>query len=136
MGFIDHQQGNPETAQELEELLMLHPFRRQIEQLKLFLMEILDHPVFLRACEARVKCRSLNSSLFQAGHLILHQGDQRRNDQGQPWQDGRRQLVTQGFPLSCRHNRHRVAPCQHGSNDLFLTRPKGRKAEPFTKLCR
>ena len=32
--FVDHQQRDPERPQELEKPLMLHPFRRQIEQLK------------------------------------------------------------------------------------------------------
>src|SRR6185295_15230881 len=46
MRFVDDQQGDPKRAQELEKSLMLHPFRRQIEQLEPPLLEILYHPAF------------------------------------------------------------------------------------------
>ena len=55
-------------------------------------------------------------------------------DQGQPGQEGRRQLIAERFPLTGRHDRHRVAPSQHRANDLLLARPKLRKAELFAEL--
>ena len=134
MGFIDHQQRNPEAAQELEKFLMLHPFRRQIEQLQPFLMEILNDTVLFRASEAGMKRRRFDPSLLEAGHLILHQSNEGRNDQGQARQAGRRQLITERFTLPSRHDRHGITPGQDGANDLFLARPKGRKSEPFTEL--
>ena len=81
-----------------------------------------------------MKRRRFDPSLLEAGHLILHQSNEGRNDQGQARQDGRRQLITERFSLTGRHNRHGVTPGQYGANDLFLARPKGRKAEPFTEL--
>ena len=113
---------------------MLHPFRRQIQQLKPLLMEILNHTALFKPGEAGVKRRRRDLPLLQTGHLILHECDERRNDQGQPWQDGRRQLIAERLALPSRHDRHRVAPSQHGTNDLFLARPKLRKAEPFAEL--
>ena len=134
MGFIDHQQRNPEAAQALEKRLMLHPFRRQIEQLQPLLLEILNDPMLLRPREAGMKRRCVDPSLLQTGHLILHQRNKGRNDQGQARQDRRRQLITERLALPGRHDRHGIAPSQHGANDLGLARPKGRKAEPFTEL--
>jgi hypothetical protein len=52
---------------------MLHPFRRQIEQLKPLLIEILNHAVLFRPGEARVKRSRFDVSLPQACHLILHE---------------------------------------------------------------
>ena len=49
MRFVDHQQRDPQRPQELEKPLMLHPFRRQIEQLKPLLIEVLHHAVLFRS---------------------------------------------------------------------------------------
>ena len=113
---------------------MLHPFRRQIEQLKPPLTEILNHAVLFKPSEARVKRRRRDFSLLHAGHLILHECDEGRNDQGQPWQHSRRQLIAERLSLPGRHDRHRIAPSQHGANDLLLARPKLRKPELFAEL--
>ena len=113
---------------------MLHPFRRQIEQLKPFLIEILDHAVLFRPREARVKRCRIDVSLTQTCHLILHERDERRDDQGQPGQESRRQLIAERLALPGRHDRHRIAPSQHRANDLLLTRSKRRKAELFAEL--
>ena len=113
---------------------MLHPLRRQIEQLKPLLTEILNHAALVMPGEARVKRRRRDLSLLQACHLILHERDERRNDQGQPGQEGRRQLIAERFTLAGRHDRHRIAPSQHGANDLLLARPKLRKPELFAEL--
>ena len=98
------------------------------------LTEILDHAALFKPGEAGVKRRRRDLSLFQAGHLILHERDERRNDQGQPGQEGRGQLITERLALPGRHDRHRIAPSQHGANDLLLARPKLRKPELFTEL--
>jgi hypothetical protein len=81
-----------------------------------------------------VKRRRRDLALLQAGHLILHERDERRNDQGQPGQEGRRQLIAERLALPGRHDRHRIAPSQHGANDLLLARPKLRKPELFAEL--
>ena len=113
---------------------MLHPFRRQIEQLKPLLTEILNHTVLFKPGEAGVKRRRRNPPLFHAGHLILHKRDERRNDQGQPGQESRGQLIAERFTLPGRHDRHRISPSQYRANDLLLARPKLRKPELFTEL--
>ena len=113
---------------------MLHPFRREIEQLKPLLIEILHHAVLFNPGEAGVKRRRRDLSLLQAGDLILHQRDERRDDQGQPGQEGRRQLIAERLALPGRHDRHRIAPSQHCANDLLLARPKLRKPELFAEL--
>ena len=113
---------------------MLHPFRRQIEQLNSPLLEILHHAALFQTAETGVKRRYGNLPLPHGRHLILHQRDERRNHQRQPWQKGRRQLIAERLPLPRRHDRHRIAPRQHGANDGFLARPERRKPEPFVEL--
>jgi hypothetical protein len=113
---------------------MLHPLRSQIEQLKPPLTEVLHHIILLKPPEARVKRRRRNISLLQTCHLILHERDEWRDDQGQPRQNGCRQLIAERLALSGRHDRHRIAPSQHRTNNLLLARTKLRKAELFAEL--
>ncbi len=81
-----------------------------------------------------MKRRCCDLPLLQPSDLILHQRDERRDDQGQPGQEGRRQLVAERLALPGRHDRHRIAPGQHGPNDLFLAWPKLCEAELFAEL--
>ena len=113
---------------------MLHPFRRQIEQLEPLLLEILNHAAFFKPGKARVKGCRCDLPLPHAGHLILHQGNEGRNHQGQPGQERPRQLIAERFAQAGRHDRHRIAPSQYGANDLLLARPKLRKTELFAQL--
>ncbi len=131
--FVDHQQRDPEGLQQLEKPLVLHPLRRQIEQPKPPLVEILSHSVLFNSSEAGVKCSSSNLPLPQSRELILHQRNERRNHQRQPRHESRRQLIAERLPLSGRHDRHCITPGQHRANDFFLARPKRRKAELFAE---
>jgi len=113
---------------------MLHPFRRQIQQLEPLLIEVLNHAVLFEPGEAGVKRRRRDLPLPHAGYLILHERDERRNHQGQPGQESRGQLIAERFTLAGRHDRHRISPGQYGANDLLLARSKPRKPELFTEL--
>ena len=113
---------------------MLHPFRCQIQQLEPLLIEVLNHAAFFEPGEAGVKRRRRDLPLLHAGYLILHERDERRNDEGQPGQESRGQLIAERFTLAGRHDRHRISPGQYGANDLLLARPKLRKAELFAEL--
>lgn len=113
---------------------MLHPFRRQIEQLNSPLPEILHYPTLFQTAETGVKRRRSNLPLPHGRHLILHQRDERRNHQRQPRQECRRQLIAERLPLPRRHDRHRIATRQHSANDVFLARPEHRKPELFVEL--
>ncbi len=113
---------------------MLHPFRCKIEQLHASLLKILQYKTLFQPSESGVKRRNRDLALLHGRHLILHQRDERRDDQRQSRQNGRRQLVAEGFALPCRHDRHDIAPGQHGANDFFLTRSECRKPEPFLEL--
>ena len=53
-------------------------------------------------------------------HLILHQGNQRGNDDGRAVTHQRRQLVTHRLAASCRHNHKTVLAFQQCLNNLQL----------------
>ncbi len=74
---------------------MLHPFRGEIEELEPSQFKIEDNLVTLRFREAGMKGCGGHVAGFQTVHLILHQGDQRGNDECQARQDRSRQLITE-----------------------------------------
>ena len=62
--------------------------------------------------------------------LVLHQGDQRRDDQRQPVQRHGRQLVAEALAAAGRHDAQAVPPGQHGRDHFPLAVAEGRQAEP------
>ena len=62
------------------------------------------------SCSGRAPARPAASQLL---HLVLHQGDQRRDHHRQPLEDQRRDLVAQRFAAAGGHDRQRVALVQH-----------------------
>ncbi len=113
---------------------MLHPFRCEIEQLHSLLLEILQHNILFQPSESGVKRRNRNLALLHGRHLILHERNERRNDQRQSRQHGRRQLITERLALARRHHRHDIAPSQHGTYHVFLAGSECRKPESVLEL--
>jgi hypothetical protein len=66
----------------------------------------------------------------QAGDLVLHQRDQRRDDHAESVVHERRQLVTQRLAAAGRQHDERVAAVQRRVDRLLLQRPQRLKAEP------
>ncbi len=64
--------------------------------------------------------------------LILHQRDQRRDDDRQPLANERRRLEADRFPAAGRQHDERVAPVENRLHRLLLERPERRVApDPF-----
>lgn len=94
----------------------------------------MDDTISLILRETGMKRRRCHVPLPQALDLVLHESNERRNNQGQPWQKRRRQLVAERLSLTGRHDRHDIAPGQDRADGLLLSRPKLRKAELLFKL--
>ena len=69
--------------------------------------------------------RGLDTSILQPVHLVLHQGDQGRYDDGQTVQKSGRNLIADGLASPGRHNTQAVLPIQDGLDQILLTRTKG-----------
>ena len=68
--------------------------------------------------------------------LVLHEGDQRRDDEHGPPQDARRELVGQRLARAGRHDADAVAAREHGLDDLALpwrnaSKPKTSRSTPW-----
>ena len=60
----------------------------------------------------------------QRVHLVLHQGNQWRDYQGDAVKDEGRQLVAEGLAPACWHQRQAVPPAQDVAYYFFLQGPK------------
>ena len=60
----------------------------------------------------------------QRGHLVIHEGNERRQHEREPRQGERRDLVADGFPSSRRHDAERVASGENRVDELVLTGTK------------
>src|SRR5262249_15194986 len=66
--------------------------------------------------------------------LVLHQRDQRGDDQGQPLQHHRRQLVAEALAGAGGHHHDDVAPGEHGVHHLGLPGPEGGESKRLLEL--
>ena len=62
-------------------------------------------------------------------HLILHKGDERRNDESQPVEYHRRQLVADGLARARGHEHEAMVIAEHVPDDFFLHRTEGAMSE-------
>ena len=67
-------------------------------------------------------------------YLVFHQGYQGRNHNGRPLHHKRRQLITQRFSSSGRHQYKSIISCQHIFDDCSLISFKGIKTKMFFEL--
>jgi chromatin segregation and condensation protein Rec8/ScpA/Scc1 (kleisin family) len=65
--------------------------------------------------------------------LVLHQRDQRRDDDGESVEEQRRQLVAQALATARGKHRERRAASEELRNHGLLSRPKGGEVEALAK---
>ena len=74
------------------------------------------------------KCR-MDARCVQPLDLVLHQRDQRRDDERQPRQQQGRDLIAERLARAGGHDGQRVPSGQKGADDLFLPGAEGVVAE-------
>ena len=81
--------------------------------------------------EIAVQAGRRNARIAQRRDLILHQRDQRRNDNCQPAHQHRRHLIADGFSGAGRHDAEHIAAGKDPVDQLFLTVPETVISEIF-----
>jgi hypothetical protein len=76
-----------------------------------------------------VKGTGRNATPIQLVDLIFHQGDERRDDQGDAGQDDRGELIAKGRPGAGRHDREHIVAAQDRRNERLLSWPERLVAE-------
>ena len=129
VGLVHRRQGDVHRGAQAEKALGHKPLRGHVENLVGPRPGPAEHlPVLLRR-QGGVDERRRNARLLQRGHLVLHQGDQRRDHQGHPRQQQRRQLIAHGLPRPRGHDSQHVPAGQQGVHQLLLTGAEAAVAE-------
>ena len=97
-----------------EEALVVEALRCDVEELQRAGAEPVGDLALLGGVEARVEPRGVDPASLQEVDLILHQRDQRRDDDRHPVEQQRRQLVAEALARR-RSGRRRAPTCRRGA---------------------
>ena len=124
VGLIDGEQRQGGTRQQVEGALQHQPLGRDIQQIKLSAQQLLLDGTRAGGIEGGIEKRGAHPGLLEGRHLVLHQGDQRRDhDAGAGARNGRN-LKTQGLATAGGHEHQGIAAGHEGGDDLLLRRAK------------
>src|SRR5207249_7434672 len=118
VSFVDREQRYHLTFQELDRPVLNKPFRRHVQQFDSAAQNLLGDATSLTVRQRTVDERRRNAAGLQRIDLILHQRNQRRDDNRQSWQNHRGSLITPRLPAARRHHHQRASPV-----DRTLPRP-------------
>ncbi len=83
----------------------------------------------------RVQCARGNSAAIELVHLVLHERDQRRDNQRDSRQHDGGKLIAKRFARTSRHHREHVSPAQDGSDERLSSRPKRPMCEMLMEVA-
>ena len=111
-------------ARKCLEGLLRKPFRGDIQDLENALLHLLLDATHLGESERAIDHPRGDAVGFQRVHLVFHQRYQGRDNQRQPVEPQRGQLVAERLSSSCRHKDQAISCIQNTGDDLFLKRQK------------
>jgi hypothetical protein len=126
--LVDGEERDARAVELRQEPLVVEALRRDVEQLQRAGAQPLEDRPLLRRVEARVEPLGVDPAPLQEVDLILHQGDQRRDDDRQPVEEQRRQLVAEALAGAGREHGERRPAGEKGADDLLLAGTE--RAEP------
>ena len=103
-----------------------------VHQAELAGRNAIEPGVLLRHRQRAVDETDRQTKRLQLIDLVLHQGDQRRDDQRQAVQSHGRQLVAKALSAAGRHDAQAILPGQNRGNDLLLSVAERGQAEART----
>ncbi|EET45721.1 hypothetical protein NEISICOT_00428 [Neisseria sicca ATCC 29256] len=121
MRFVYGEKADGLLIEKTQETVGNEPLRCDVEQFQTTLGEFVRHLAgFFHRCTAVDRC-CFYACGVQARHLVIHQGDQRRNDDGDTFAHQRGNLVTQRLAPTRRHQYQQAsAACQCIDDSLLL----------------
>ena len=124
VGFVDGKQRNGHAFHQMQKTWRQQALRRNVEQIDLARERVALHaPGFVDQLRGIEKIRA-HAKLFQLIHLVLHQGNQRRNNDADAIAQQRGDLVTQGLATARGHQHQCVTAARHLADNLGLLAAK------------
>ena len=118
--LVDREQRDLRLAELREEALVVEALRRDVEQLETPVAQAVGDGAHLVRVEARVEPRRVDALAREEVDLILHQRDQRRDDDRHAVEQQRGQLVAEALARAGREDRERGAAGEQRLDDLLL----------------
>ena len=129
MRLVDRKQLDACTLEEFERVAFEETFRRHIDETQFAASDPLEDRPVLRRIVRGVQARRRDAVGAQLRHLVAHQRDQRRHDDGEPVAEERRKLITKRLAAAGRHDGQHIPAVENGRDNLGLARPECRKAK-------
>ena len=126
MRLVDREERDPRLAQLRQEALVVEALRRDVEQLQLTAAQTVGDCAHLDGVEARVEPRRVDALPREEVDLVLHQRDQRRDDDRHAVEQQRRELVAEALARPGREDGERRAAGEERVDDLLLARAERR----------
>ena len=120
VGLVDGDEAQVEACERVPDR-RLDALRRRVAQLVRAGSKVGDAAAPLVELQGRVQVRRAQADLRHGVDLVLHERDQRRDDQRRAAEHARRDLVGERFTRARRHDADAVAPGEHGADDLLLS---------------
>jgi len=129
MGLVDGEQADPYSRESAEERIGHEPLGSHVEKVECPRMQPSQHPAGLRLVQSGI----IRGGAYPVGnegvHLVLHQGDQGRHNDGDTGPVERRDLVADRLPPTGRHEDKIVSAPDQSFDDLFLERAESGETE-------
>ena len=127
--FVDGDQTDVPGFQGPQHVVGHEAFRRQVEDLVPAAAQVPPSPSVLVGRQRRIEERRRHADLFEAVDLVLHQGDQGRNDDREPVVGDRRKLIAQRLAAARGKERQDIMPREKALDDFPLVRAKRLETE-------
>ena len=134
MGFIDGQKSWTQLFEQRLKIRREQSLGGDIEQALKPIVQFGHHLPLHSRRKRTVEKRGGNVLIAELLDLIFHEGNQRRDDHGQPAAHDGRKLETKAFPRAGGHDAEDIAAGQDVLDDLVLGRTKIVEAEMLLKL--
>ena len=133
VGFVDGKQRDFRLRQQHQRTVLHQAFRCDVEHVKLT-GDQLPLDLLLRCpVQCRIEIGSADANRFQCINLVLHQGNQRRDDDASAGPDQGRNLVAQRFAAASRHQHQRITAVNQRFDDFRLMRAETLVAKHLLK---
>ena len=129
MRLVDGEPPHPRSPQPRQEAFAGEPLGRNEEEPELAILEPPPELPAVAGIVGGVEARGGDAERLELPHLVAHQRNQRRDDDGQPAVDDRRQLVADRLAAAGRHDGEDVLAGQDPGDDLALAGPERVVAE-------
>ena len=130
VGLVDRQQFQAHRPHRFQEPRAAEPLRHDVGQAELARRDPIEPVVLLLDGQRAIDESDGKAAGLELIDLVLHQRDQRRDDQRQPVERQGRQLVAKALAAAGGHDAQAVFSRQDGGNDFPLAGAEGRQAEP------